>query len=125
MCVCVSKYSEFIDINAAYSHFLQLIISVIDKLAPLKEIRVRNNTQEWMDEEVLEGIRIRVKLLSKFRKTLDLLCMVGSHSQPESYFVIANNSCHYLPKSKYTDLSPTAILKETSETRKERHGRIS
>ena len=63
------KYSEFIDINAAYSHFLQLIISVIDKLAPLKEIRVRNNTQEWMDEEVLEGIRIRDKLLSKFKKT--------------------------------------------------------
>ena len=63
------KYSEFIDINAAYSHFLQLITSVIDKLAPLKEIRVRNNTQEWMDEEVLEGIRIRDKLLSKFKKT--------------------------------------------------------
>ena len=63
------KYSEFLDINAAYSHFLQLIISVIDKLAPLKEIRVRNNTQEWMDEEVLEGIRIRDKLLSKFKKT--------------------------------------------------------
>ena len=63
------KYSEFLDINAAYSHFLQLIISVIDKLAPLKEIRVRYNTQEWMDEEVLEGIRIRDKLLSKFKKT--------------------------------------------------------
>ena len=63
------KYSEFLDINAAYSHFLQLIISVIDKLAPLKEIRVRNNTQEWMDEEVLEGIRIRDKLLSKFKRT--------------------------------------------------------
>ena len=63
------KYSEFIDINAAYSHFLQLITLVIDKLAPLKEICVRNNTQEWMDEEVLEGIRIRDKLLSKFKKT--------------------------------------------------------
>ena len=63
------KYLEFIDINAAYSHFIQVIISVIDELAPLKEIRIRNSTQEWMDEEVLEGIRIRDKLLSKFRKT--------------------------------------------------------
>ena len=55
------KCSGFIDINTAYSHFLQLIISVIDEIAPMKEIRARNNTQEWMDEEVLEGIRIRVK----------------------------------------------------------------
>ena len=63
------SYSEFIDINAAYSHFLQLISSVIDEIAPMKEIRVRGNTQEWMDEEVLEGIRIRNKLLSKFKRT--------------------------------------------------------
>ena len=62
------KYFDFIDINAAYSHFIQLIVSVIDEIAPLKEIRVRNNTQEWMDE-VLGGIRIRDKLLSKFKRT--------------------------------------------------------
>ena len=33
------KYFDFIDINAAYSHFIQLIVSVIDEIAPLKEIR--------------------------------------------------------------------------------------
>ena len=60
-----TKYFDFIYINTAYSHFIQLIVSVIDEISPLKEIRVRNNTQEWMDEEVLEGIRIRDKLLSK------------------------------------------------------------
>ena len=63
------KYSEFMDINAAYSHFIQVITSIIDEIAPLKEIRIRNNTEEWMDEEVLEGIGIRVKLLSKFKRT--------------------------------------------------------
>ena len=30
---------------------------------------MRSNTQEWMDEEVLEGIRIRNKLLSKIKRT--------------------------------------------------------
>ena len=63
------SFSEFIDINAAYSHFLQLISSVIDEIAPMKEIRMRGSNQEWMDEEVLEGIRIRNKLLSKFKRT--------------------------------------------------------
>ena len=63
------KYFDPININAAYSHFIQLIVSVINEIAALKEICVRNNTQEWMDEEVLEGIRIRDKLLSKFKRT--------------------------------------------------------
>ena len=62
------KYSELMDINAAYSHFMEVITSIIDEIAPLKEIRIRNNTQEWIDEEVLEGIRIRDKLLSKFKR---------------------------------------------------------
>ena len=57
------------DINAAYSHFMQVITSIIDDIAPLKEIRIRNNTQEWIDEEILEGMRIRDKLLSRFRRT--------------------------------------------------------
>ena len=74
------SYSEFIDINAAYSHFLQLISSVIDEIAPMKEIRVRNNTQEWMDEEVLEGIKIRDKLLSKFKRTNLMQTMLISES---------------------------------------------
>ena len=48
---------------------MQVIVSIVDKIAPLKEIRLRKNTQEWMDEEVLEGIRVRDKLLSKIKKT--------------------------------------------------------
>ena len=38
------KFLEFIDINALYSHFIQLITSIIDELASLKEIRIRNTT---------------------------------------------------------------------------------
>ena len=48
---------------------MQVITSIIDEIAPLKEIRIRNNTQEWIDEEVLEGMRIRGKLLPKFSRT--------------------------------------------------------
>ena len=58
---------EYENINAAYSHFVELITNIIDELAPVKEIRVRKDSQEWMDQEVLEGIRIRNKLLTKYR----------------------------------------------------------
>ena len=61
------RYMEYENIDAAYSHFVELITNIIDELAPVKEIRVRKDSQEWMDQEVLEGIRIRNKLLTKFR----------------------------------------------------------
>ena len=50
---------EYRNINAAYSHFVELITGIIDELAPAKEIRVKKDSQEWIDQEVLEGIRTR------------------------------------------------------------------
>ena len=51
------SYSEFIDINAAYSHFLQLISSVIDEIAPMKEIRVRTTLRNGWMRKFLKGSR--------------------------------------------------------------------
>ena len=87
------KYFEFIDINAAYSHFMRAIISIIDEIAPLKEIRIRHNTQEWMAEEVLEGIRVRDKLLSKFRRT-------KSHVDHVSFKKARNNVWSLIKKKR-------------------------
>ena len=36
------------DINAAYSYFVDLITSIIDELAPAKEIRLKKDLQEWI-----------------------------------------------------------------------------
>ena len=35
----------------------------------MKEVCIKNNTAEWIDEEVLEGIKIRDKLFRKFKKS--------------------------------------------------------
>ena len=40
---------------------------------------------------------------------LDPVSMSGAHCQLEGYCIIVNNSCCYLPKSQYADLSRTAI----------------
>ena len=61
------NYMEYGNINAAYSHFVEVITGIIDELAPAKEIRVKKDSQEWMDQEVFEGIRTRNKLLTKYR----------------------------------------------------------
>ena len=62
-------YSDYNDINEAYSDFIKKITKIIDKIAPIKEIRIKNNTAKWIDEEILEGIRNRDKLFTKFKKS--------------------------------------------------------
>ena len=37
--------------------------------APRKEIRIKNNTQEWFDREIAELIYAREKLFLKFKKS--------------------------------------------------------
>ena len=84
--LCVEKlkeidfpdYSNFKDINEAYSDFTGKVASVIDEIAPIKEVRVKSNSQDWFDAEINEEIERRDKLLAKFKKS-------RSHSDNENY----------------------------------------
>ena len=44
----------------------------IDKVAPIKEIRIKRNSQKWFDVEISEAIKNRDKLLKKL-KDLDYI----------------------------------------------------
>ena len=64
------NYSKFKDINDSYSDFIGKFTSVIDQIAPMKKIRVKNNySQDWFDAEIHEEIETRDKLLAKFNKS--------------------------------------------------------
>ena len=71
-------YLNFRDINEAYSDFTEKVASVIDEIAPIKEVRVKSNSQDWFDAEINEEIERRDKLLAKFKKS-------RSHSDNENY----------------------------------------
>ena len=62
-------YSDFTDIDDAYSDFISKISKVIDNLAPMKQSRIKNNSQEWFDGEIMEKIAIRDKLFKKFKNS--------------------------------------------------------
>ena len=62
-------YSTYENVNEGYTDLIDKINKVIDEIAPIKEMCVKNNTEEWVDEDVLEGIRIRDKKFTKFKKT--------------------------------------------------------
>ena len=59
------NYQNYNEINEAYNDFIQKITSVIDKVAPIKERRVKQNSQEWFDGEIADEIK-RDKLFKKF-----------------------------------------------------------
>ena len=42
---------------------------MIERISPNKEVRIKNDNQEWFDGEVLEKIRIRDKLFTKYKKS--------------------------------------------------------
>ena len=44
-------------------------MNVIDKVTPLKERWVKQNSQEWFDGEIANEIKNRDKLFRKFKKS--------------------------------------------------------
>ena len=48
------NYNIFSNVKVAYSDLLHKISHIIDRVAPIKEIRIKNNTQEWFDNEIAE-----------------------------------------------------------------------
>ena len=50
------EYPNFKDINGAYSDFTEKVTSVIDEIVPIKEIWVKNNSQDSFDAEINEEI---------------------------------------------------------------------
>ena len=67
--VSFSNYERFSCIDAAYTDFLKKLMKVLNKIAPSKEIRIKNNMQEWFDREIAELIHAREKLFLKFKKS--------------------------------------------------------
>ena len=63
------EYKNFDNVNDAYSNFIQKLMEVIDKVAPVKSKRIKRNSQEWFDSEISEKLIIRDKLFKKYKKT--------------------------------------------------------
>ena len=53
-------YNIFSNVNIAYLDLVKKILSVVDKIAPFKDLRVKNNTQDWFDDEVTEAIQLNI-----------------------------------------------------------------
>ena len=63
------------DVNRSWCAFKSVLSNIIETLAPVKEIRLKNHTEPWMCSEILDAIKLRDNLLYRFKK----------EQQPELY----------------------------------------
>ena len=56
------NYNIFSHVNNAY-------LNVVHKIVPFKDLRIKNNTQDWFNDEVAEAIKLRGKHLKQFKST--------------------------------------------------------
>ena len=57
---------------------------VLNKIAPSKEIRIKNNMQEWFDREIAELINAHQKLFLKLKKS-------KLHTDEENYKKVSSS----------------------------------
>jgi len=63
------------DVDSAWTVFRTTFCTIIDYLAPVKEVRLKARTEPWMCNEILDAIKERDNLLYRFRK----------HQEPSVY----------------------------------------
>ena len=61
------NYNIFSNVNIVYLDLLEKILkSLVDKIAPFKVLRIKNNTQDWFDDEIAKAIKLTEKCLKQF-----------------------------------------------------------
>ena len=56
-------------VQMRHTNFLNKLMKVVNEIASSKEIRIKNNAQEWFDREIPELIHAGEKLFLKFKKS--------------------------------------------------------
>ena len=59
------------DVNAAWNKFECMLLSIIDKVAPKKQRKIKVRSEPWINHEILENIRLRDKYLKLFHNSKD------------------------------------------------------
>ena len=63
------NYENYQNVDEAYNDFFTKINTIINTIAPEKAMKIRNDAEEWLDEEIHRGIRERNKKFKRFNTT--------------------------------------------------------
>ena len=62
--VNLPNYKKFDNVYDVYSNFIQKVMKVIEKVAPIKR-----NSREWLDSEISKKLIIQNKLFQRCKKS--------------------------------------------------------
>ena len=57
------------NINDAWFNYREICMNILDSVAPIKEIRIKQRTEPWISADILECIQIRDNRFQKFKKS--------------------------------------------------------
>ena len=60
-----------LDVEMALDSFKTIFHSVLDSVAPVKEVKLKQKIEPWMNSDISQNVRYRDETLNKFRKTKD------------------------------------------------------
>ena len=63
------------NVDEAWKKFKTTFTAILDKVASIKEIRLKQRTEPWMNANILQDIRERDNLLYKFNKDRSKKCL--------------------------------------------------
>ncbi|XP_069941386.1 uncharacterized protein [Cherax quadricarinatus] len=55
------------DVNDAWEKFKTMFTTILDNIAPVKEVRIKRRTEPWMNTEILDNMKFRDQLLKRFK----------------------------------------------------------
>ena len=68
------------NVNEAYEFFKDKFVATLNKLAPIKEVRIKQDTEPWMCSEILDLIKQRDYYLKKFKQTKSSIDLAQHHT---------------------------------------------
>ena len=66
----MSSNISLLNVRKAYNNFVHKLIEVVNKIAPLKIVRIKNISSEWFDREKAEKLSLRDKLFKKLKSSV-------------------------------------------------------
>ena len=63
------NYDNFHNPDIAYNDFINGLDCVVNAIVPFMTVRVKKNTNEWFDGEIVDKIYTRGKLYKRFKLT--------------------------------------------------------
>ena len=63
-----TKVSNDVNVNDSWKTFHEMFLEILDSVAPVKNVRLKQRTEQWFTGDILRSISVRDKAWKQYRK---------------------------------------------------------